>query len=177
MSFVVNLWGAPGSGKSTMAAGLFYHLKKMGLNAEIPVEYAKELVWDNCSHLLKDQMKILGEQRRRVNRLAANCDIVVSDSPLLMASVYYPELFPDSFRETLLWAHNEHRSLNILITRKHAYQGVGRVQTEAQSDALQDDIRGILENHDPAYFEVDGSDEGLASALEVIVHFHNEQVN
>ena len=43
-TIVVNLIGGPGSGKSTTAAGLFYNLKKLGINCEMALEYAKDKV-------------------------------------------------------------------------------------------------------------------------------------
>ena len=32
---VINLWGSPGSGKSTVAAGLFYRMKMADYNVEL----------------------------------------------------------------------------------------------------------------------------------------------
>ena len=43
-TLVVNLLGAPGSGKSTIAASIFSKLKFQNLNVELVSEYAKELV-------------------------------------------------------------------------------------------------------------------------------------
>jgi adenylate kinase family enzyme len=41
----VNLFGSPGTGKSTMAASIFAELKWRGVDCEIVTEYAKELTW------------------------------------------------------------------------------------------------------------------------------------
>ena len=43
---VINLFGNPGSGKSTVAAYLFSELKSRGLEVELVTETAKDLVWD-----------------------------------------------------------------------------------------------------------------------------------
>ena len=32
MTKIINLYGAPGSGKSTISSGLFYHMKMVELN-------------------------------------------------------------------------------------------------------------------------------------------------
>ena len=32
---IINIWGGPGVGKSTAAAGLFYEMKKLQLNVEL----------------------------------------------------------------------------------------------------------------------------------------------
>ena len=36
---VINLIGGPGCGKSTVASGLFYALKKLQVNAELSLEW------------------------------------------------------------------------------------------------------------------------------------------
>lgn len=43
---VINLFGGPGIGKSTLAAGLFEHMKIAGFNVELVNEYAKDMVWE-----------------------------------------------------------------------------------------------------------------------------------
>ena len=40
---VINLFGAPGAGKSTGAAYIFSLLKMYGINAELITEYAKDM--------------------------------------------------------------------------------------------------------------------------------------
>jgi adenylate kinase family enzyme len=43
---LVNLYGAPGSGKSTGAAYIFSKLKMAGVDAELVTEFAKDKVWE-----------------------------------------------------------------------------------------------------------------------------------
>ena len=43
---VVNLFGAPGAGKSTGAAYIFSKLKMSGINVELVTEFAKDKVWE-----------------------------------------------------------------------------------------------------------------------------------
>lgn len=43
MTIYVNLYGGPGSGKSTTAAGVVSQLKLLSINAELVTEYAKDL--------------------------------------------------------------------------------------------------------------------------------------
>ena len=42
---VVNLFGAPGAGKSTGAAYIFAILKMHGIDAELVTEFAKDKLW------------------------------------------------------------------------------------------------------------------------------------
>ena len=43
-TLIINLIGGPCSGKSTIASGLFYNLKKLGYNCELALEFAKDKV-------------------------------------------------------------------------------------------------------------------------------------
>lgn len=43
-TIVVNLFGAPGAGKSTGAAHIFAELKMCGINTELVTEFAKDKV-------------------------------------------------------------------------------------------------------------------------------------
>lgn len=43
---IINLFGAPGAGKSTGAAYVFSQLKAAGVNAELVTEFAKDKVWE-----------------------------------------------------------------------------------------------------------------------------------
>lgn len=46
MTKVINLYGGPGTGKSSTAGMLFAHLKLRGVNCEYVQEYAKDAAWE-----------------------------------------------------------------------------------------------------------------------------------
>ena len=83
---LINLFGGPGSGKSTTAALLFAKLKMLDVNAELVQEYAKELVWNGVTDL--EQWDVYIEQKKRIYSLINKVDIIISDSPLEL-SYYY----------------------------------------------------------------------------------------
>lgn len=58
---VVNLFGTPGSGKSTGAAYIFSQLKMAGINAELVTEFAKDKVWENNEEVFKNQAYMFGK--------------------------------------------------------------------------------------------------------------------
>lgn len=45
--FVINLFGAPGSGKSVAASYIFSQLKMKGVECELIQEFAKDLTWED----------------------------------------------------------------------------------------------------------------------------------
>lgn len=63
---VVNLFGAPGAGKSTGAAYIFSKLKMAGINAELVTEFAKDKVWEESKAVFENQAYIFGKQQPRI---------------------------------------------------------------------------------------------------------------
>jgi hypothetical protein len=87
---VINFYGGPGAGKSTLAAEMFVYLRALrGPNVELCHEFATELCFDQARANLKDQMYLLGQQWHRLWRLEQNkVEIAISDSPLLLGTAY-----------------------------------------------------------------------------------------
>lgn len=144
MAIVVNFWAAPCGGKSAMAAGLFHRLKLAGVNAELTGEYAKDLVYAGRQGEMRDQIYIFGKQRARVDRLARQCEVVITDSPLPLCAVYCADLYPDSFRETIRWAWDQYDNQSFLIERTHPYDPRGRNQDEQEAEHVQEAIKSTL---------------------------------
>lgn len=140
---VINLFGAPGAGKSTVAAGLYHLMKAEGLIVEFAQEYAKELVWAHAGGMpgetppaMRDQLSIFAEQNRRLERIRDHVDYVVTDSPLLMSSIYAPENYPRSFHGFVLDMFRTYDNVNFFLERIIPYQNTGRLHTEEQSQLL-----------------------------------------
>jgi tRNA uridine 5-carbamoylmethylation protein Kti12 len=86
---VINLFGGPCTGKSTVASGLFWRMKMQGRNVALVQEYAQEAIWEQRQNLLDDQIYIFAKQQRRLNRLQGHgLDWVITDSPLPLSVVY-----------------------------------------------------------------------------------------
>jgi nicotinamide riboside kinase len=167
MTTVINLWAAPGSGKSTLAAGLFYRLKCVHADVELTTEYAKDLVHSNRMQDLEDQVYVFGKQQHKIQRLAKQYKIIITDSPVLMGLVYATE-YPQCFRETVAWRFNQFNNMNFLVHRNAPYQKKGRNQTEIEAQAVHERIVNLMHEFSVPYSEISGSDAGL-DALEKIV--------
>lgn len=145
MMLVVNLFAGPGTGKSTVAAGLFHHLKMAGVNCELVTEYAKDLTWERNHCQLGNQLRILAEQHHRLHRLREQVDVVVTDAPLLISNIYRDPWLPPPFNDLVLGLHFQFANLNVLLHRTGQYNPVGRSQTEAEANGLDVRIRRMLD--------------------------------
>lgn len=85
---LVNLYGGPGAGKTTTALQLTGELKALGLEAEYVPEYARDLALEGRL-IGAFQFDILMEQTKRLMRtVGTGLDYVVTDSPILLQSLY-----------------------------------------------------------------------------------------
>jgi hypothetical protein len=157
---VINLFGAPGAGKSTAAAGLFYEMKKRWFNVELVTEFAKELVWSGNAHMLSEQNYVFSHQEHRLNRLRSKIDVAVSDAPLLLSAFYAPPHYHASFRQSVFDFFHSYDNLNILVRRSHRYSAVGRIQNQEESDALAAHMEQYLHANGIPYHIIEANDSG-----------------
>ena len=68
-TLIVNLYGGPGSGKSTGAAYLFAKLKMAGVDAEYVTEFAKDKVWEGNQEAFRCQFYITGKRTFRISSI------------------------------------------------------------------------------------------------------------
>jgi nicotinamide riboside kinase len=152
--FVVNFFGGPGCGKSTTAASLFSYLKMSDLNCELVTEFAKDLTWDQSMAPLSFQPYVFGQQSWRIERLRGKVDVVVTDSPIILSSIYASPEIPECFHDYVLWEHNRTPSLNFLLRRVKKFNPVGRNQTEEESQNLDLAIADKLKEKNITFEEV-----------------------
>lgn len=142
-TLLLNLLAGPGTGKSTIAAAIFAHLKFQGFLCELASEFAKDLVWQKTPNLLSNQIYVFGEQHHRITRLVGQVPIVVSDSPLLHSIIYDSGENPH-FAPMVLAEHRKHNNLNIFLERTKAYEPAGRCHDESQAREIDGKIIELL---------------------------------
>ena len=166
---VINLFGPPGSGKSTGAAEVFAALKKLGVNAELVTEFAKDKTWEHNATALGCQEYVFGKQSYRLTRCRNDVDVIVTDSPLPLSIIYNnSQALGSYFNQTMLNVFNTYRNYNYYINRVKPYNPNGRNQTEAESDALGEPIKNLLATSGIEYRMVNGDDEGYKSIINEI---------
>lgn len=158
-TLVVNLFEAPGAGKSTFTCLTFGRLKMLGIDCEIANEFAKDLVYECRNDAFRDEAYIYAKQEHRVFRLRNKVDVIITDRPLVLTCLYASE------RETLCklcWEDfNTYRNLNFFIPAgQKKYNPNGRNQTEEEAKQLGDATKALLDNNNVDYTVID-YDTGL----------------
>ena len=157
---VINLFGGPGSGKSTTAAGVFSLLKLHGVNAELVTEFAKDLTWEQRYKTLENQYYIWAKQYHRMWRLRDNVDVIITDSPLIL-SLMYGEIC-DTHRQTVLDTfRNTFENMNYILERVKEYNPKGRNQTEEEAREIDGGVRYMLDMENVPYKAVTGDYSGI----------------
>ena len=156
MMKVINVFGGPGSGKSTTAAGLFFEMKKKGCNVEYVTEYAKDMTWEERSNILDDQLYILAKQNRRLARLAKHkVEYVITDSPLILGIVYALPSYYETFPIMVLEVFHSYNNTNFFIHRNtDNYSEIGRNQTLTEAMKIDCKMQQILADSDINYQSV-----------------------
>lgn len=164
MTIFVNLYGGPGTGKSTTAAGVFNRLKTEGVKCELITEYAKDLTWEETIAKVS-QPKIFGEQYQRHHRLNGKVEVAITDSPLIIQSIYADMFGYGWMSGAIILGHNQFDNIDVMLRRVKKYQPYGRVQTE--SEAIEIDHKMLNLVHFD--LKVDGNSCGELKIFEYIL--------
>lgn len=151
---VVNLFGGPGVGKSTVAAMLFAHYKRRGLRVELAREQAKELLYQGRD-LARHQLLIIARQYQILKDMeAAGTDLVISDSALRLNLVYsrslsyYPQLV-----ELVRGLSAEFGDIDVLLRRAVPFSTHARLGDETDARQIDAAVSGpfdvVLEDPTP----------------------------
>lgn len=176
-TLIVNIYGGPGAGKSTTALQLVAELKKLGYHADYVSEVAKELVYaKDFEHLdgtLKNQSKILSEQKRRLDIMLDNVDVVVTDSPLLLNTVYLKENAPE-YIESVFSQYENYNNYNVVVERDLSvkFEQEGRIHNLEESIKKDGEINTLLDSHDIDYQRFDRNN--IAGILDGIISKIND---
>ena len=171
MTLVVNMLGGSGVGKSTTAAGLYYHMKLAHENVELVREYVKLLAWQGIKPGQYDQVNIFGEQCKLEHSLYGKVDYIITDSPIVLAPIYEVYYHGDSMMEEAAIkllsksAANEVQQLNIILERTKDYDEKGRYQTLEQAKEVDKMVVEFLDRHGMSYHRVGGPDEDRAQKI------------
>ena len=161
---IINLFGGPGTGKSTIAALVFGELKKKGYEIELVTEYAKDKVWEESYKTLENQIYVFGKQLHRIWRIKNKVNFIITDSPILL-SIFYDKEKNDNLKRLVLDVHNNFNNINILIKRDTIYNPNGRFQNEIEAKQIDKQIMNLLKNNSIDFHEIN-----ITNAVEEIIN-------
>ena len=172
---VINIFGGPGSGKSTGAASLYAWLKRNGESVELIQEYAKELYYEGTLATV-NELQIFNEQVRRLETYKGKVDYVITDAPLLKSVVYArnSSMSIHEYRSFIRYVDvvfHKYCNINLFLIRpgdqcldhNSVYDQRGRLQGLAQAINLDRMLKRELSRVDPTHLIVPGN-EYLPSA-------------
>ena len=160
---VINFYGVPGCGKSTLASELFVYMKKRGLNVELASEYAKDLVYEERYTTIQDQVYLLAKMNHKLQMYKkAKLDYVICDSPLLLNIMYKQHQYMMNYLDDKVFSdfcinlNNTYDRLNFFITKDSSfkYQQVGRVESESESKTYISRLKNILDSNNEKYISI-----------------------
>lgn len=163
MTKIINFFAGPGSGKSSLASGLFSEMKWKDYNVELVTEFAKDLVWENREKTLNNQIYIFAKQYNRIWRLLDEVDYIIVDSPLMLGTIYRNKVdsITNNFEIFLLSVHNSLDNCNYIIDRRKPYKTKGRVQSESEAKRLDESIKRMLIKFNIPFKIIPGEKESI----------------
>lgn len=175
-TLVVNLLGAPSTGKSTLMAEIFAKLKWIKIDCEMVTEFAKELVWENRGDTFKDELYIFAKQNHRLFRVNGKVDVIITDRPLLL-TIPYNRRYGDAglfhynkaVENMVLETHKQYNNLTFWLNRTKSYNPNGRNQTEEESNQLAIEFQNMLDEFKVPYNELDADLETADTIIGLIM--------
>jgi deoxyadenosine/deoxycytidine kinase len=178
MSKIINIFGGPGIGKSSIAAGITYKLKRNHISCDQPYEFPKLLAWDDNHSAIQDQLYVLANQHRGIVKSYGKVDYIVLDSPILLSLTYrnyykgteYPSsLYGESFDKMVLDTFNQYDNINIVLDRADGvHNNDERYQNLEESKELDIVIENSLIENNIPFHKIKVNDNTVDNIMKLV---------
>lgn len=182
MTKIINLFGGPGIGKSSISAGLTYNLKKRHITCDNPYEFPKLLAWDENYSAIADQLFVLANQHRGIVKSYGKVEYIILDSPILLSLTYktyydkngideYPSnLYGETFDKLLIEMNSKYDNINILLQRTDGlHSNVERYQNLEESKQLDKEIEGTLQKYNLPYHKIKVDEDTVENIIDLLL--------
>lgn len=157
---VINILGGSGIGKSTTAALLYGEMKLAGFHVELVREYIKNWMWEKRQVGKFDQVYISAQQAKAEYNLYGEVDFIITDSPMLLASIYEEYYSPPNTIKSMVLNHMKKAEANgvifhnFVLKRHKDFDTRGRRETLEQAEEIDARIIQFLDDNDLPYNHV-----------------------
>lgn len=176
---IINLIGAPSSGKTVLAAMLFAELKKMQLSVEYIQEYIKSLIYKEKYNLINNQYYISTKQYELFKSIDTKVDYIVTDGSLFHG-LYYNRSYKDNVSDIekteikIKEYISEFDNIYIYIKRGNwKYQKEGRIHHENEAEQISNDLLNLMNTQGIFYFEFDWNTDSISDLIKKILDKNN----
>lgn len=166
----INLYGGPGTGKSSVAAHLFALMKWKDIRCELVREYAKDLAYiGNLQEV--NQIDVTYNQIKRELIVNGKVDFLITDSPVDLGLVFNG-LYSGNYSkdvDSLVRSHmSKQESIDIFLIREKKFETYGRVQTEEEAIALDERILDMLCKEKESFHTIAGNKEAAETIMRML---------
>jgi nicotinamide riboside kinase len=173
--------GAPGSGKSTLSAGLLYFSKLFLFKADCVPEVAKWDFYKGVDFKAADyEYRKFREQKELEDIYPSDLEITVCEAPLIISAIYASyyrgsdnKVAEDMLKEAM---DSKDRYTHFLISRKLVkFESFGRNETENQSEQIHQKTLEVLEKLQINYTVINRYDDHIPlQILAMVGAIHRE---
>lgn len=176
-SFVVNVIGGPGVGKSTIYSFIYAKMKMQGHSIEQVQEVAKKLVWAEKFEELDNQYHVSMQQHAELSSVYEKVKYVITDGSLIHG-LYYNRNNPtnvcdkDITEQKIIKLYRGFNNINIVLTRgTFPYEQAGRIQDSAEAQHVDRELLNILEKFNIPYQTFSSDESQIDAMIEYITSF------
>lgn len=169
-SFIVNVIGGPGVGKSTIYSFIYARMKTRRQSVEQVQEVAKKLVWAEKFEELDNQYHVSMQQYAELSAVYGKVKFVITDGSLIHG-LYYNRHNPtnvcdrDITEKKIIELYRRFNNINIVLTRGgFPYEQAGRIQNSDEARHVDTTLLNILEKFGIPY-KTFSSDESQVDAM------------
>ncbi len=175
-TIVINILGGPGVGKTTVASELFSVLKKKNKDVEIVSEFAKELVWEKRTEAFNVRLYMHAEQNHRLMMMNGNLDYIITDSPLILTSVYnhfymedkHTKDYNDMIDNVVIETWNLYNNITFLLNRTVNYETNGRRESEEEAQMIDSKTMEYIKEHNIPTIVISDRDKAVEEILKAL---------
>ncbi len=159
-AIVVNIIGGPGIGKSILTAELFASIKREGISCDVSWEYIKRKLREKALKVVESQIYIFGKQQFQLYSMKDEVDVIVTDSPILLNSIYDKSTCP-ILKQLILKEYAKYNNLLYFIDRDESveFEIEGRYQDLEGARIVDSKILNFLDESSIKYKRLKGIGE------------------